>query len=129
MGKTAHWQGDQFEREGKQYVYKEVESEITPSSYTLTSYIGEPGGELKPTSTIHATKITEAEAESPSATERKLVALANQWTEAINGKDAKKLDELMAPEYALYAWNGKCWVQDQYGWIISSHTSQLKKTR
>jgi hypothetical protein len=41
------------------------------------------------------------------ATETKLVALANEWTEAINRKDREKLDELMAPEYALYAWDGK----------------------
>ena len=40
-------------------------------------------------------------------TETKLVALANEWTEAINRKDREKLDELMAPEYALYAWDGK----------------------
>jgi hypothetical protein len=40
-------------------------------------------------------------------TEAELVRLANQWTEAINQKDRTKLDELMAPEYALYAWNGK----------------------
>ena len=48
--------------------------------------------------TTHATRDT---------TETKLVALANEWTEAINRKDRKKLDELMSPEYALYAWNGK----------------------
>src|SRR6266496_5520111 len=40
-------------------------------------------------------------------TETKLVALTNEWTEAINRKDRKTLDELMSPEYALYAWNGK----------------------
>jgi hypothetical protein len=40
-------------------------------------------------------------------TEAKLVRLANEWSEATNKKDRKKLDELMAPEFALYAWNGK----------------------
>jgi ketosteroid isomerase-like protein len=39
--------------------------------------------------------------------ETKLVGLANEFAEATNKKDRKKLDELMAPEYALYAWNGK----------------------
>lgn len=39
--------------------------------------------------------------------EAKLVALTNEWTEAINKKDRQKLEQLMAPEYALYAWNGK----------------------
>lgn len=37
----------------------------------------------------------------------KLVALANEWTQAINKKDRRKLDELMAPEFALYAWDGR----------------------
>jgi len=39
--------------------------------------------------------------------ETKLVGLTNEWTEAINKRDRKKLDQLMAPEYALYKWNGK----------------------
>lgn len=39
--------------------------------------------------------------------EGKLVALTNEWTEAINSRDRAKLDELMAPDYALYSWNGK----------------------
>jgi uncharacterized protein DUF4440 len=113
MAKTARWEGkqfvlgDEFERDGKKFLYREVESEITPTAYTLTSYIGEPGSELKPTSTIHASRIPEVNTESPGAAETMLVALANEWTEAINRKDREKLDELMAPEYALYAWNGK----------------------
>ena len=37
----------------------------------------------------------------------KLVALANKWTEAISNKDREKLDQLMAPEYALNTWDGK----------------------
>jgi ketosteroid isomerase-like protein len=36
-----------------------------------------------------------------------LVALTNAWTNAINSKDRSKLDELMAPDYALYGWNGE----------------------
>jgi hypothetical protein len=39
--------------------------------------------------------------------ESRLVTLANKWTEAINSKDREKLDELMAPDYALNTWNGK----------------------
>ena len=112
MAKTAHWEGeqfvlaDEFERDGKKLSYKEVESDISPGSYTLTSYLGEPGGELKPTSTIRATRLTDS-AESPNATQTQLIALTNQWTGAINAKDREKLDELMAADYALHAWNGR----------------------
>ena len=113
MAKTAHWEGeqfvlaDEFERDGKKLAYKEVESDISPSSYTLTSYIGEPGGELKPTSTIRATRLTDATAESPNAIQTQLITLTNQWTDAINAKDREKLDELMSVDYTLHAWNGR----------------------
>jgi beta-alanine degradation protein BauB len=42
-----------------------------------------------------------------NAESRKLVALTNDWTEAINRKDRSKLEELMAPDYALYKWDGE----------------------
>ena len=38
-----------------------------------------------------------------------LVTLTKAWTEAINAKDRAKLEELMAPEFALYGWNGELW--------------------
>jgi ketosteroid isomerase-like protein len=70
MSKLAHWEGDEFvlrdkfESNGKWLDYKEVESGITPTAYTLTSYFGEPGGDLKPTSTIQATKIADENVET-----------------------------------------------------------------
>ena len=62
-------------------------------------------------------------------TESKLVALANEWTEAINRKDRKKLDELMSPEFALYAWNGKM-LASRPVWLdnLFSHIRIEKKT-
>jgi len=39
--------------------------------------------------------------------EARLVALSNKWAEAVNKKDRKELDELMSPDFALYASNGK----------------------
>jgi ketosteroid isomerase-like protein len=36
-----------------------------------------------------------------------LVALTNSWTDAIDAKDHTKLEALMAPEFALYRWNGE----------------------
>ena len=38
-----------------------------------------------------------------------LVTLTNEWVAAINAKDRAKLEALMAPDYALYGWNGEKW--------------------
>jgi hypothetical protein len=62
MAHLAKWEGDQFvlsdesERNGRKFEFKEVFSEITPSSFTQTLYHGEAGKELKRLLTIHATK-------------------------------------------------------------------------
>lgn len=37
----------------------------------------------------------------------KLLSLTNEWTDAINSGNRQKLDALMAPDFALYHWNGK----------------------
>ncbi|MGD0544830.1 MAG: nuclear transport factor 2 family protein [Candidatus Acidiferrales bacterium] len=44
---------------------------------------------------------------SPDAASVELVTLTNTWTDAINAKDHAKLETLMAPEFALYRWNGE----------------------
>lgn len=36
-----------------------------------------------------------------------LVALTNEWTDAINSGNRQKLDALMASDFALYHWNGQ----------------------
>jgi hypothetical protein len=62
MAHLAKWEsdqfvaGDEFERNGKKFVFKEVLSDITPTSYTQTLYQGEAGKELKKLATIHATR-------------------------------------------------------------------------
>jgi hypothetical protein len=62
MARVAKWEndhfvlGDEFEINGKKFEFKEVLSEITPTSYTQTLYQGEAGKELKRILTIHATK-------------------------------------------------------------------------
>jgi hypothetical protein len=71
MSKPAHWEGDEFvlrdefESGGKKLMFKEIESQITPTTYTLTTYLGESESQLKPTSTIHATKIAEDNTDFP----------------------------------------------------------------
>jgi len=37
------------------------------------------------------------------------VTLTNAWNDAINAKDHAKLEALMAPEFALFGWNGEQW--------------------
>ena len=37
----------------------------------------------------------------------KLVALTNEWTDAINSRNRQKLDVLMASNFELYRWNGQ----------------------
>ena len=62
-GFALNWQGDQivvtseFERGGKKFTWREVVSDITPTSFTQTADIGEVGEPLKRWLTIHATKI------------------------------------------------------------------------
>jgi hypothetical protein len=41
------------------------------------------------------------------AASAELVTLTNTWTDAINAKDHAKLEALLAPEFALYRWNGE----------------------
>jgi len=63
MANLAKWEGDQFvlgdefERNGKKFTFREVVSDITPTSFTQTLYQGESGGELKRMMTIRATKV------------------------------------------------------------------------
>jgi hypothetical protein len=40
-------------------------------------------------------------------TSAELVNLTKTWTDAINARDHVKLEALMAPEFALYRWNGE----------------------
>jgi hypothetical protein len=60
MAHLAKWEGDQFvlrdefERNGKKFNFKEVFSEITPTSFTQTLYQGQVGKELTKLATIHA---------------------------------------------------------------------------
>lgn len=62
MSKLAGWEGgqfvirDEFERDHRTIVYREVFSDLTPVSFTQTVYQGESGGELKRMTTIRAAK-------------------------------------------------------------------------
>jgi hypothetical protein len=62
---TMNWDGKQFvidemetSKSGKQSVWQEVWSDITPNSFTQTGEYGEPGGPRKRLFTIQATRVT-----------------------------------------------------------------------
>ncbi len=63
MSRLASWEnaqfviGDEFEREGRNVVYREVFSNITPNSFTQSIFEGESDAELKRVLTIHASKV------------------------------------------------------------------------
>ena len=62
MSKLAEWHGsefvigDEYERDGKKIEYREVFSDLTPTSFVQTIYEGEAGGALKRVLTIRAKK-------------------------------------------------------------------------
>lgn len=62
MSRLAKWDGkdfilnDEFTRDGKNFVFKEVVSEITVKSFTQTLSQGEAGKDQKTIVTIHATR-------------------------------------------------------------------------
>jgi len=62
----ARWEGNQLvatdesDMGGKVFSFREVFSDFTPTSFTQTIYLGEPGGELKKVVTIVATKVAPA---------------------------------------------------------------------
>ena len=48
--------------------------------------------------------------------EPQLVALTDEWTNAINAKDRSKLEVLMAPNFTLHAWDNS-WSVDRSSWM------------
>jgi ketosteroid isomerase-like protein len=120
--KLARWEGeefvlrDEFESNGKKLSYKEVESKITPTTYTLTSYIGETGGELKATSTIHATKISDEDARlSGVAAEAELRAFMAELRRASIEGDVDTTANSMTDDYVQTDING--YRQDKTTWL------------
>ncbi|HET7209154.1 MAG TPA: amidohydrolase family protein [Terriglobales bacterium] len=122
MSKLAQWEGDQFvlsdefESNGKKLDYKEVESGVTPTTYTLTSYLGEPGSELKATSTIHATKISEenVNASDPIA-EAELRAFMDELRKASIAGDVDTVSNSITDDYVQTDITG--YRQDKTTWL------------
>jgi ketosteroid isomerase-like protein len=62
----------------------------------------------------------------PDAASAEIVALTNSWNDAINAKDHAKLEALMAPEFALYGWNGKV-LAPRPRWLDNLDHIQIKE--
>ncbi|MGD0305788.1 MAG: nuclear transport factor 2 family protein [Candidatus Acidiferrales bacterium] len=63
---------------------------------------------------------------NPDAVSAELVTLTNSWTDAINAKDHAKLETLMAPEFALYRWNGEV-LAPRPDWLEFLDATQIKE--
>lgn len=64
---------------------------------------------------LNAQEVSHSSA-TPSAVESELVSLTDAWTEAIIAKNRPKLEELMAPDFALHAWDDS-WRAARATWL------------
>jgi hypothetical protein len=55
-----------------------------------------------------------------------LVTLTKVWTDAINAKDHAKLEALMAPEFALYRWDGEV-LAHRSPWLDYLDNTEIKE--
>jgi ketosteroid isomerase-like protein len=55
-----------------------------------------------------------------------LVTLTKAWTDAMNAKDHAKLEALVAPEFALYRWNGERMAQ-RPEWLDFLYHTEIKE--
>lgn len=109
-GTSLMWKEEQGNA-GKRRAYSEEFRDISPTSFIQVLGEGDSEASLKTTVTIHATKRSETPINGSTASENsessQIVALTNEWTDAINHGDRQKLDALMASDFALYHWNGE----------------------
>ena len=70
---------------------------------------------------LNAEELADSNA-APSGAEAELLSLTNAWTEAINAKNRSKLDELMAPEFTLHAWDDS-WQVARAEWLENLFSS------
>ena len=63
---------------------------------------------------------------NPETVSVDLVTLTNTSTDAINAKDHAKLKALLAPEFALYRWNGEL-LAPRPGWLEFLDDTEIKE--
>ena len=62
----------------------------------------------------------------PDTASVELVTLTKTWTDAMNAKDHSKLEALMAPEFALYRWNGELAAR-RPDWLDFLYNTEIKE--
>jgi ketosteroid isomerase-like protein len=87
-------------------------------SLALLSYAS-PGQAQRPASPSAARA-------TPDTASAELVTLAKAWTDAMNAKDHAKLEALMAPEFALYRWNGEL-AASRPDWLDFLYNTEIKE--
>lgn len=126
---TLTWDGKQqiveneFPRGGKTFVWREVFSDITPTSFVQTADIGEKGGRMKRWLTIHALKIadegqnlTEDSTESSNRpAEAELRAVMAELRQASVEGDVETAANSMTDDYVQTDING--YRQDKTTWL------------
>jgi ketosteroid isomerase-like protein len=55
-----------------------------------------------------------------------LMTSTKAWTDAMNAKDHSKVEELVAPEFALYRWNGDLMTQ-RVDWLDFLYHTEIKE--
>jgi hypothetical protein len=105
------WDGKQlvvdteFPRNGKKFVWHEVFSDITATSFTQTADIGEKGGPLKRWLTIHATRV----ADSVTSSQKMDAAFRGFWTLNVEKSD---FGDRPKPKTGFVNWG-------EHGWTIA----------
>jgi ketosteroid isomerase-like protein len=120
---VAKWDGgsliwtEEQEHAGKRRVYSEVFRDITPSSFTQVLQEGEPGGALKTTVSIRATKLSGGTLNQTGASsvERDLRSAMDERHKAMLAGDTDVVARLTAEEYVQTDISG--YVQDKSAWL------------
>jgi ketosteroid isomerase-like protein len=107
----------EFPRDGKNFVWHEVFSDITATSFTQTADIGEKGGPLKRWVTIHATRVHETTGEhaSTDSAEAELRAFMNELRRANIQGDVDAIATSITDDYIQTDING--YRQDKTTWL------------
>ena len=117
MAHLAKWDGndfvlgDEFDRDGKRFVFREVFTDITPTSFTQTLYRGEAGKELKKLLTIHASRQSHGASSSDANDKDQMSAESNKALlrraiDTWSAGDLSAVDEVVAPEYVGHVSTG-----------------------
>lgn len=122
-GFSPKWDGKQlvihteFPRDGKTFVWQEVFSDITPTSFIQTADIGEKGGPLKRWLTIHATRIGEATMHNTptNSDEADLRAFMAALRQASVKGDVETITNSITDDYVQTDING--YRQDKTTWL------------